>query len=243
MMPSDLEERASRVQPSKPAASELVVRVVSGVVMAAIALLLTISGGILFELFWVVAAGVIFWEWFNLIARADQYRQWFAAGAVYAIAAALCPIVLRADPDYGLVTIVFLFAVVWMTDVAAYFIGRMAGGPRLWPAVSPNKTWSGAIGGLVGAMVAAFVVASFAALPHRATILLAAVLSVASQAGDLFESHVKRRFGVKDASHVIPGHGGVMDRLDGFIFAAALATLIGVARGGWSQPGRGLLEW
>jgi len=205
--------------------------------------LLTIYGGLLFALFWLAAGATVFWEWFNLVTSADQRARWLTAGAVYAGAAALCPIVLRADADYGLVAIFFLFAVVWTTDIAAYFVGRIFGGPKLWPAVSPKKTWSGALGGLAGAIIAAFVVASFAALSHGAAIVLAALLSVASQAGDLFESHLKRRFGVKDASHIIPGHGGVMDRLDGFIFAAALATLIGLARGGWSAPGRGLLEW
>jgi len=243
MMPSDLEERASRAQPAKPAASELAVRVVSGVVMAVAAVLLAVNGGVLFALFWIAAGAVIFWEWVNLVAHVERRAQWLAVGVIYAGAAAFCPIMLRADPDYGLITIIFLFAVVWMTDVVAFFVGRLVGGPRLWPAVSPNKTWSGAVGGFAGAIIAAFMVASFAALSHRAAVVLGAVLSVASEAGDLFESHVKRRFGVKDASHIIPGHGGVMDRLDGFIFAAALATLIGLARGGLSEPGRGLLEW
>jgi phosphatidate cytidylyltransferase len=242
-MPPDLDDRARRAQPAQPAASEFFLRVMSGAAMAVVAVLLTIYGGILFELFWVSAGAVIFWEWFNLVVSADRRTKWLVAGVVYAGAAAFCPMVLRADPDFGLVAIFFLFAVVWMTDIAAYFVGRIFGGPKLWPAVSPNKTWSGALGGLAGAVLAAFVVASFAALSHRAAIVLAALLSVASQTGDLFESHLKRRFGAKDASHIIPGHGGVMDRLDGFIFAATLATLIGLARGGWSGPGRGLLEW
>ena len=223
--------------------SELALRVMSGAAMAVIAVLLTINGGVLFALFWLAAGAVVFWEWFNLVSSAEPRERWLAAGAIYAGAAALCPILLRSDADYGLVAMFFLFAVVWLTDVVAYFVGRFVGGPKLWPSVSPNKTWSGALGGLAGAIFGAFLVASFAALSHFAMAALAVVLSSASQAGDLFESHLKRRFGVKDASHIIPGHGGVMDRLDGFIFAAALATLIGFARGGWSQPGRGLLEW
>jgi phosphatidate cytidylyltransferase len=242
-MPPDLDDRAPRAQSAQAAASELTLRVMSGAAMAAVAVLLTIYGGVLFALFWIAAGAAVFWEWFNLVATADQRARWLTAGAVYAGAAAFCPILLRMDADYGLVAIFFLFAVVWVTDIAAYFVGRLFGGPKLWPAVSPKKTWSGALGGLAGAIIAAFVLSSFAALSHRAAIVLAALLSVASQAGDLFESHLKRRFGVKDASHIIPGHGGVMDRLDGFIFAAALATLIGLARGGWSGPGRGLLEW
>jgi phosphatidate cytidylyltransferase len=242
-MPLNGDEHAPRAQPARAAASELSQRTLWGVALALVAVLLAIRGGVLFSLFWLAAGAVVFWEWFNLVSASDRRKEWLAAGVVYAAAAGLCPIVLRADADYGLVAILFLFAVVWTTDIAAYFAGRLAGGPKLWPAVSPNKTWSGAIGGVAGAIVVAFVFASFAALSHRAAVVLAVVLSVASQAGDLFESHLKRRFGVKDASHIIPGHGGVMDRLDGFIFAAALATLIGFARGGWSGPGRGLLEW
>jgi len=228
---------------SSAAGSELSRRTWAGAVMAVAAIVVTLQGGFLFALFWLAAGAVIFWEWRNLVASASDRTQWLAAGAVYALAAAACPILLRYDADYGLVAILFLFAVVWATDIAAYFSGRYFGGPKLWPAVSPKKTWSGAFGGLICAMVAAFIVASFAALSHGALIVLAAILSVASQAGDLFESHLKRRFGVKDASHIIPGHGGLMDRLDGFIFASTLAVLIALGRGQWSTPGRGLLEW
>jgi phosphatidate cytidylyltransferase len=139
---------------------------------------------------------------------------------------------------------VFLFAIVWGTDIVAYFLGRMIGGPKLLPRVSPKKTWSGAISGLVAAVLAAVAVAKAAGLSGLSVIaLVAAILSCAAQAGDLFESLVKRRFGAKDSSHLIPGHGGLMDRLDGFVFAAAIAALIGVLRGGVAAPARGLLVW
>jgi phosphatidate cytidylyltransferase len=173
-----------------------------------------------------------------------QDRTWRAAGVVYAAVVLLAPVVLRGDGRYGLVSILFLFAVVWTTDVLGYFVGRAIGGPRLAPVVSPNKTWSGACGGALGAVVAGVVVVftagGIALLPAAAA---AFVLSVASQTGDLFESFVKRRFGVKDASHVIPGHGGLMDRLDGFIAASGVAALVGVMRGGLDAPARGFLLW
>ncbi len=177
-------------------------------------------------------------------ATGSRHRIWRAAGVAYAGVVLLAPVLLRRDRVFGLVAILFLFAVVWSTDILGYFVGRAIGGPRLAPAVSPNKTWSGACGGALGAVVAGvsvvFVAGDVALLPAAAA---AFALSVASQAGDLFESAVKRRFGVKDASHVIPGHGGLMDRLDGFIAAGAVAALVGVMRGGLDAPARGFLLW
>ncbi len=167
-----------------------------------------------------------------------------AAGVLYAAALAASVILCRGGDGAGLAVILWLFAVVWGTDTCAYFAGRALGGPKLWPAVSPKKTWSGAIGGLLGgallglgALVAAGVPIK---LPH---VLLSLAFSVATQAGDLFESALKRRYDVKDAGSIIPGHGGVMDRLDGFIFAAALAASVGVVRGGITQVPAGLTVW
>jgi phosphatidate cytidylyltransferase len=177
-------------------------------------------------------------------ADGSRHRLWRAAGIAYAAIALIAPVVLRRDHDLGLVAILFLFAVVWSTDVMGYFVGRAIGGPRLAPAVSPNKTWSGACGGALGAVVAGVVVVVAAGgvrLVPAAGVALA--LSIASQGGDLFESAVKRRFGVKDTSHVIPGHGGLMDRLDGFIAASAVAALVGIMRGGFEAPARGFLLW
>ncbi len=169
---------------------------------------------------------------------------WAAGGVVYAGATLLGPALLRRDPDWGLSALLFLFAVVWSTDILAYFCGRAIGGPPLWPAVSPHKTWSGAIGGLLGGVAAGVAVAYAVGIERLGIIgVMAFLLSVLAQAGDLFESAVKRRFGAKDASHLIPGHGGVMDRLDGFLVAAFAALLIGILHQGISVPARGLLVW
>jgi phosphatidate cytidylyltransferase len=178
-------------------------------------------------------------------ALAPTARRWWVAGGVpYAGAIGVAPVLLRADPDYGFGAIMLLFAAVWATDIAAYFAGRALGGPKLMPRVSPKKTWSGALGGIAAAIVAALVVAKLAGVTAWLAIAtLALALSVVAQAGDLFESFVKRRFGVKDSSHLIPGHGGLMDRLDGFVTAAVLAGVIGLLRGGFAAPGRGLLVW
>jgi phosphatidate cytidylyltransferase len=137
-----------------------------------------------------------------------------------------------------------LFAVVWTTDVLGYFAGRAFGGPKLWPAVSPKKTWSGAIAGTVGAAVVALLVAAqFGSFDRIAIVGVALLLSVVAQAGDLFESWVKRQFDAKDSSHIIPGHGGVMDRLDGFWAAAVAGCVVGLLRGGFDEPARGVLIW
>ena len=173
-----------------------------------------------------------------------QHRGWVAGGVPYAGAIGIAPIALRSDSEAGFVAVMFLFAIVWTTDIVAYFLGRLIGGPKLLPRVSPKKTWSGAISGLAAAVLVAVAVAALAGLSGLISIaLVAAILSIVAQAGDLFESQLKRRFGAKDSSHLIPGHGGLMDRLDGFVFAAALAALIGILRGGVEAPARGLLVW
>jgi phosphatidate cytidylyltransferase len=173
-----------------------------------------------------------------------RYRGWAAAGVPYAGAIGIAPIALRADSKDGFVAVMLLFAIVWTTDIVAYFLGRLIGGPKLLPRVSPKKTWSGAISGLLAAVLAAIAVAKAAELSGLYSIaLVAAILSAVAQAGDLFESRLKRRFGAKDSSHLIPGHGGLMDRLDGFVLAAAVAAMIGVLRGGVEAPAHGLLMW
>ena len=178
-----------------------------------------------------------------IFAPAER-RVWVTAGIVYAGAMLLAPVFLRADEMFGFAVIVLLFAVVWTTDVFAFFAGRALGGPKLLPSVSPKKTWSGAIVGVLGAVLAALFVASlFGPFNRMAIVIVALVLSVVSQIGDLFESWVKRQFGAKDSSHLIPGHGGVMDRLDGFWAAALVGCIIGLARGGFDAPARGLLQW
>jgi phosphatidate cytidylyltransferase len=143
-----------------------------------------------------------------------------------------------------MIAIFFLFAIVWTTDIAGYFAGRAIGGPKLAPSISPKKTWSGAIAGLIAVVVIVAIGARYVPGVRLAPLIaISMLLSIVSQAGDLAESALKRRFDVKDASQIIPGHGGVMDRLDGFWAAAVCAALIGLARGGFEEPARGLLVW
>lgn len=155
---------------------------------------------------------------------------WLPGGIAYAGLTALSLSAIRADDAIGLIAMLFVFAVVWATDILAYFVGRAIGGPKLAPSISPGKTWSGAIGGTVSAVVAGSALyLSFFPWNGLWIPFIALVLSVFSQVGDLFESFIKRRFGVKDSSRLIPGHGGVMDRVDGLVFACFAAFLIGLA--------------
>jgi phosphatidate cytidylyltransferase len=170
-------------------------------------------------------------------------RVWAASGFIYAAAAMVASVLLRLDAQFGFLAMAFVFAIVWASDIFGYFVGRAVGGPKLWERVSPKKTRSGAVGGLVGAVVASMGLAFLTGPSPIGMGLLAAVLSVVSQAGDLFESAVKRRFDVKDSSHIIPGHGGLMDRLDGFIAVVVAACIIGLWRAGPDAAGRGLLLW
>lgn len=171
-------------------------------------------------------------------------RVWITAGIGYSGVLLLAPMMLRGEDWLGFVALVLLFAIVWTTDIFGYFAGRAFGGPKLMPSVSPKKTWSGAIAGALGAMAVAVVVVNlFGDFNTPAIAGLALVLSVVSQSGDLLESHIKRHFGAKDASALIPGHGGVMDRLDGFWAAVLVACLIGLLRGGMDEAARGLLIW
>jgi phosphatidate cytidylyltransferase len=179
----------------------------------------------------------------GVFARAER-RIWVAAGVLYAGVLLTAPILLRRDAELGLVAILFLFALVWATDIAGYFTGRAFRGPKLAPSISPNKTWSGAIGGAIGGVLAAGAIAALAGIGNLPAIALVAFgLSAAAQVGDLFESAIKRRFGAKDAGRLIPGHGGVMDRLDGFIAAAAVAMALGIIRADMDTAAQGLLLW
>jgi phosphatidate cytidylyltransferase len=186
----------------------------------------------------IVALGVI------VAALLSPHRRgWAALGGCYAFAALIASVAVRLDQVWGFTALMLVLLIVWVTDIGGYFAGRGLGGPKLWPRVSPKKTWAGAIGGFVASLCVAAGFAAFGLGKTGPLVLLGAVLSVASQLGDLFESAVKRRFGVKDSSHIIPGHGGLLDRLDGFVAAVVLAAIFGFLRGGADGVGRGLVVW
>lgn len=180
-----------------------------------------------------VGASLVFVE-----ASFGQRAYWPPSGLLYAGLGAIALAMLRGGDTAGLWALLFLFATVWITDIAAYFVGRAIGGAKLAPRISPGKTWSGAVGGAIGGAIGGLLVAMFAdrvvGLP--VFVLMALVLSIVSQCGDLFESYLKRRFAVKDSSNLIPGHGGVMDRVDSLVAAAVAFYVMGAVLAGPGSP-------
>jgi phosphatidate cytidylyltransferase len=177
------------------------------------------------------------------IVREDRAKAWWsAAGVYYNGFPAVGLIWLRSDNEFGVLAVLYIFVIVWTTDSAAYLFGRWIGGPRLAPRISPKKTWAGFIGALVSVAAVAVLFGLAAGIASFGLVALAICLAVISQFGDLYESAVKRNFHRKDSSTLIPGHGGVMDRLDGLIFAATAAAVLALALDP-ENPGRALLVW
>lgn len=177
-----------------------------------------------------LAAGGIAW-WL------DAPPLWTGLGALYLSLPALALIWLRALPEIGLAVLLWLLVVVWATDMMAYAVGRGIGGPKLAPRVSPGKTWSGLCGGMAGAALIGLLAAALGGSERLLQAAgLGAVLAVVAQVGDLAESALKRQAGVKDSGALIPGHGGVLDRLDGLLFAAPALALFGLLFGQWGLP-------
>ncbi|MGI8706227.1 MAG: phosphatidate cytidylyltransferase [Sphingomicrobium sp.] len=209
--------------------SELPIRLVTSVVMVLIALGAALIGGYSFALLAAAAATAVFYEW-TRITR-GWGAGWYVAGFVYALMAALSVLWIRDRADNGVWLVLWVFLVVWATDIGSYFAGRAIGGPKLAPTISPGKTWAGLYGGVAAATVFGGAWALFTGLP-LILLLLAPLFAVVAQGGDLFESRMKRRAGVKDSGTWLPGHGGIFDRLDGLLPVAiltALAVVTGVA--------------
>jgi phosphatidate cytidylyltransferase len=176
------------------------------------------------------------------LSLTSRKGAWSLAGLAYAAFPALALVWLRDDPAFGVAAILFVLAVAWTTDTASYVGGHLIGGPKLAPSISPNKTWSGLILGIIAPALIGY--ATGRVLVGTSTSILALismVIAAACQVGDLSESAVKRKFGAKDMSGLIPGHGGLLDRIDGLLFAALAAALIALRDP--ANPGRGLLIW
>lgn len=233
--------------------SDLGIRVVSASVLAPVALACIWLGGIAFTLLVAAVALGLAIEWLMLcrLPTARHGRALLRAGGLgYVALAAAALLFLRGDPLVGRANTLFLVLVVWAGDIGAYLVGRMLGGPRLAPGISPGKTWSGALGGLLAAIAVGIAAALLLADPSsqggsqggsqwgaqmgsawRAA-LVGALIGMVAQAGDLLESFVKRHLEVKDSSHLIPGHGGLFDRLDAVLSSALAAGLLALALGG-----------
>jgi len=262
---------------SKVFGTDLKARVISAVVLAVVAVALTLSGQVGFVLLVLIVAAIMAWEWGSVV-RGDGSDWAFVVhaglvalgtliaalgyvapatalvvigalvvgflafteaalmsglGVLYTGLPSLSLVWLRSDPEWGLIAVLFILLVVAATDILAYFTGRAIGGPKLLPRISPNKTWSGFLGGTLGA-AALVACASFfvSGLDWFHLFVAGLLLAIVSQVGDFAESAIKRAYGVKDASNLIPGHGGFMDRVDGLTAAAVAAVIVAFASGG-----------
>ena len=271
--------------------SDLSMRLVSAIILAAVVLLITYSNHMLFAALLAVGAGVASWEWGAMVRKAEgvdellvlQLISVLIAGGValsgrYEVAALilvvgpamkfiisddkqagnlglsllgvpyiglplLAMLWLRGDPAYGWQAIFYLFVVVWSVDVFAYLTGRSIGGPKLAPKISPKKTWSGFLGGVgCGALAGMWFSVALGGTSPLILGVISLIVGVMSQIGDLFVSVLKRRFDIKDMSNLIPGHGGLLDRIDGLLFGAATAAAIALAFG-HGTPAEALLIW
>ena len=201
--------------------SELLVRTLTGVVLIAIALVAAVVGGNVFAYFVAAIATAMFFEWTRLVKGWGP--GWYALGFVYAVLPAISLLWIRERDVHGLELLLWTLLVTWSTDIGAYFAGRRFGRRKLAPAISPGKTIEGLYGGIAAATLigGAWVLANGLGMP---LLLLAPIFAVAAQGGDLFESGMKRRAGVKDSGAWLPGHGGVLDRLDGLVPVAVLTA-------------------
>lgn len=170
---------------------------------------------------------------------------WRLLGVGLFSAVSIALVTIRGDGSPGFAACIFLGATVWMTDTGAFFAGRQFGGPKIAPEISPAKTWSGAIGGLtIGALSGLFVwIVNVPDAPWWIGLIIAAAISVAGQLGDLAESWLKRHFRIKDSGDIIPGHGGLMDRLDSLTFASLFVFSVGLASKGTDFVPLGLVHW
>lgn len=201
--------------------NDLGVRAASGLMMAIVGFGAIAFGGWPFR-FLVISLGIlILMEWRGITRTSPQHHFWLALGVIYAMMPVISLLWLR-DVPHGRERVLLLVTAVVATDIGAYFAGRLIGGPKLAPQISPKKTWAGLAGGMLLAAISARLL--FPTHPVHA--FLATGFAVIAQMGDLAESALKRRFNVKDSGQLIPGHGGVMDRLDGLILAAPIAAIL-----------------
>jgi phosphatidate cytidylyltransferase len=176
------------------------------------------------------------------LQRKYSLSFWKCIGVFYIGLPILALSLLRNDVEFGLKAVTWCMVIVWSADVVAYFFGRIIGGPKMAPRISPKKTWAGMVGAIVGAVLASGLFSRFVHIDVWPLAGLAAAFAVVEQGGDIFESALKRHYGVKDSGKLIPGHGGILDRIDGLIAVVLIATIVGFIHNPLS-PAAGLLHW
>jgi len=210
---------------------ELATRTAVGIILILIALASALFGGTVFAVLVALIATVMYLEWSRMVGHWGI--GWRVFGFFYCLLPAVALLWIRERAEYGGIgtgfdLLIWVFLVVWSTDIGAYFAGRAIGGPKLAPSISPNKTIAGLIGGVICAAVLAGAWVYYVQLPAK-LLWLAPLFAVVAQLGDLFESGLKRRAGVKDSGTWLPGHGGLLDRLDGLVPVAILTAVLMVA--------------
>ena len=206
--------------------SELAKRAIVGLVLVSVALAAAVLGGYYFAAFVALAACIMFFEWRRIVTGWGP--GWQVAGFAYALVPALAMLWIRDRSTIGLELLIWVFITTWSVDIGAYFAGRAIGGPKLAPTISPNKTQAGLVGGMVASAVLSGLWTYLLELP-AILFVLAPLFAFAAQMGDLFESWLKRRAGVKDSGTWLPGHGGALDRLDGLVVVATLTAAVLIA--------------
>lgn len=208
----------------------LVLRLLSAVVLGPLLLAAVWYGYPWIDLVAAIAMPVMIFEWTRLTRGSPLLR---GLAWLYTLAAVIALLWLRHQPTMGRETLIWILACIWATDIGAYFVGRAAGGARLAPRISPGKTWSGLIGGMAWAAMASAAAGYAFGLGETVSLaLIGAGLAVVGQVGDLLESAAKRRAGVKDSGRLIPGHGGLLDRVDGLIAVLVVVGLVRLMMGG-----------
>lgn len=203
--------------------NELALRTLSAAVMMLIALLAAFQGGYFFAVLVAAAATAMFYEWSRIVR--GWGALWSVGGFFYALVPAIALLWVRDRADHGLALLLWIFIVTWTTDIGAYLVGRAFGRTKLAPSISPGKTVEGLYGGMGAAALFGGAWALLTGLPS-VFLVLAPLFALAAQAGDLFESGMKRRAGLKDSGRWLPGHGGLLDRLDGLVPVAVLTVLV-----------------
>ena len=206
--------------------NEFLVRSLSAIAMMLIAVAAAFQGGYYFAVLVAAAATLLYFEW-TRIAR-GWGPGWTVAGFVYALLPALALLWVRDRADHGLALLLWIFIVTWTTDIGAFLVGRAFGRTKLAPSISPGKTVEGLYGGMAGATILGGAWVLLTGL-DLTLLVLAPLLALAAQGGDLFESWMKRRAGVKDSGRLLPGHGGLFDRLDGLVPVAVLTAAVQLA--------------
>ena len=200
-----------------PISPDLEKRILSAVILVPVAVYAIAFSLSLFLLITIILVVLMTSEWIEITKTATNKKKWHLIGIAYITIPIFCVLTIRMfDPE----VLLWMFCVIWATDIFAFFAGRTFGGPKMAPSISPNKTWTGLVGGILASMIIGFLSSFIFSGTIAFFVLVSAFLTIIEQLGDLTESKIKRLFNVKDSGSIIPGHGGVLDRLDGLLFVA-----------------------